>query len=193
MAFAFLAAQALFVALFFIRALVGHSSSAQAGASEAQKARAAPRALGLLALHAVGIILVVWGITNTFNARHGQMPASPLAFAGLLILLAASGLAWWALRVFRSWRLLPRLDAGHALCVDGPFRFVRHPIYLAMDVWAAGSALACPATMTLVGLVFVIVGSDVRARAEEKLLLGAFGDEYRAYMDRVRRFVPGLY
>jgi protein-S-isoprenylcysteine O-methyltransferase Ste14 len=98
-----------------------------------------------------------------------------------------------ALRVFTSWRLLARLDAGHALCVDGPYRFVRHPIYLAMDLWAVGSALTCPTAATIAGAAVIFVGSDLRARAEEGFLVAVFGDEYRAYAARVRRLLPGVY
>ena len=118
---------------------------------------------------------------------------SPPVIAGIAALVAAWAVAFWALRVFESWRLLPRLAAGHALCVDGPYRHVRHPIYLAMDLWAIGSALACPWPLTLVGAVIVLVAGDLRGRAEEALLLSVFGDEYRAYAAKVSRFVPGIY
>jgi len=37
------------------------------------------------------------------------------------------------------------------------------------------------------------VGSDLRARAEEKLLLQAFGASYREFIARTSRFIPGLY
>jgi len=45
----------------------------------------------------------------------------------------------------------------------------------------------------LVGTTLVIAGGDIRARAEEKILLQAFGERYRDYMKRARRLIPGLY
>ncbi len=77
--------------------------------------------------------------------------------------------------------------------VDGPYQIVRHPIYLAMDLWALGSTLTCPAAVTLVGAAVIFIGGELRARAEERLLLEVFGETYRAYAGRVRRPVPGVY
>jgi len=193
MAWAFLALQAVFPALFLVRELMGYRHSGGVSSPRAEQVTSTPRAGLLLLPHAVGITFVIWGITNSMNARRGHLPMSPPVIAGIAALVAAWALAYWALRVFESWRLLPRLEAGHALCVDGPYRYVRHPIYLAMDLWAAGSALACPWPLTLVGTAIVLVGGDLRGRAEEALLLSAFGDEYRAYAAKVSRFVPGIY
>ncbi|HTP28674.1 MAG TPA: isoprenylcysteine carboxylmethyltransferase family protein [Anaeromyxobacteraceae bacterium] len=193
MARAFLALQALFAGLFLVRELMGYRHSGGAGSPRAEQVTSTPRAGLHLLPHAVGIAFVIWGVTNSMNARRGQLPMSPPVIAGIALLVAAWALAFWALRVFESWRLLPRLEAGHALCVDGPYRHVRHPIYLAMDLWAVGSVLACPWPLTLVGVVIVLVAGDLRGRAEEALLLSAFGDEYRAYKAKVSRFVPGIY
>jgi protein-S-isoprenylcysteine O-methyltransferase Ste14 len=39
----------------------------------------------------------------------------------------------------------------------------------------------------------MVLGSDLRARAEERLLTGTFGETYATYCRRTARFVPGLY
>jgi protein-S-isoprenylcysteine O-methyltransferase Ste14 len=97
------------------------------------------------------------------------------------------------MRVFRSWRFQARIDATHRLSTDGPFAFVRHPIYAALDLLALGSLLWIPTPWTAAGLLLMMVMGDVRARGEEKVLLAAFGEDYRRYSARVRRFVPGIY
>jgi protein-S-isoprenylcysteine O-methyltransferase Ste14 len=147
----------------------------------------------LLLFHAAGIALVSLGITRTFVFLGSRFPVDLRTLLGLGAVLLASALAMWALRVFASWRLLAHVDVGHALCLEGPYRFVRHPIYLALDLWALGSALTCPNALTIAGAVGVIIGSDLRSRVEERLLAEVFGDQYRSYAARVRRLLPGVY
>ncbi len=74
-----------------------------------------------------------------------------------------------------------------------PRQVVRQPIYVSMYLWALASALTCPAAATSAGAAVVLVGNDLRARGEKKLLLEVFGAEYRAYAARVWRFLPGIY
>jgi protein-S-isoprenylcysteine O-methyltransferase Ste14 len=118
-------------------------------------------------------------------------PSQPVA--GMIVLVASIALVVWTLAVFRSWRLRASLDAEHELSTDGPFRFVRHPIYLAMDLLALGTLLWLPDPLVAIGTVLGVLGGDLRARAEEKVLLTVFGDRYREYGRRVKRFVPGVY
>jgi protein-S-isoprenylcysteine O-methyltransferase Ste14 len=117
----------------------------------------------------------------------------PLRLAGGVAMLAASALAGWALTVFRSWRLRASLDPGHELCTAGPFRLIRNPIYLAMDLLALGSWLWVPTALVALGALLVALGGDLRARGEERLLLEVFGQRYAEYRRRVRRFLPGVY
>jgi len=75
---------------------------------------------------------------------------------------------------------------------SGPFGLVRHPIYLG---WML---LVCAApAMTINRLVFAIISSLYLLLAipwEERSLIEAFGDRYRAYQSTVRwRIVPGIW
>jgi protein-S-isoprenylcysteine O-methyltransferase Ste14 len=76
--------------------------------------------------------------------------------------------------------------------VVGPFRLVRHPIYLGWMVMVFGAP-----TMTADRLLFAIMTSAYLILAipwEERSLAAAHGDRYRAYQQQVRwRLVPGLW
>ena len=99
----------------------------------------------------------------------------------------------WALVYFRSWRFRAKLDERHQLATGGPFRIVRHPIYMGLNMLALGTALWVPTAIVWAGCVLMAIGSDLRARAEETLLASAFGPVYHEYRKRTRRFVPGIY
>ena len=79
-----------------------------------------------------------------------------------------------------------------ALRVVGPFRVIRHPIYLGWMLMVFGAP-----TMTANRLLFASITSVYLILAipwEEKSLVAAHGDQYRAYQQAVRwRVVPGLW
>lgn len=76
--------------------------------------------------------------------------------------------------------------------VVGPYRLVRHPIYLGWLLLVFGVPV-----MTGTRLTFAVVSSAylvLAIRFEERSLIEAFGDEYRRYRERVRwRLVPGVW
>jgi len=153
----------------------------------------APHAGLLIAVHMVAFALMYMGIGRAVFGR--ATPATPFVVraTGALLIVAGGALAAWARLAFASWRFRARLDAGHRLATGGPFRFVRHPIYAALDLLALGTTLWVPTPLTILAAVTMVLGGELRARGEEPLLERAFGDEYLAYRRRTRRFVPGLY
>lgn len=80
----------------------------------------------------------------------------------------------------------------HTLVTSGPYRWVRHPFYVAVLLAVLGNALmAANWFLFLTGaLVFVLM--TIRMRKEEELLVARFGDAYRDYMKRTGRFWPRM-
>ena len=76
------------------------------------------------------------------------------------------------------------------LVVSGPYRFSRNPDYLGQALLAAGLALFLAAPWALLALVpaLLLVRYGVIAR-EEQYLEHRFGDEYRHFRRRVRRWL----
>jgi protein-S-isoprenylcysteine O-methyltransferase Ste14 len=153
----------------------------------------APYSRLLVALHMLAFAVMYTGVALAVfsGAVPDWFPGQRVA-GGLVIGLGA-GLMVWALVYFRSWRFRARLDEGHQLATGGPFGLVRHPIYLGLNLLALGTGLWVPTPLVWLGFVLMLLGSDFRGRAEEKLLAKSFGDLYGSYARRTRRFVPGLY
>lgn len=155
--------------------------------------RVAPWSRSVLMVHSVAFGVMYFGIGNAvIPDRVPELFPGQRWLGGAVILLGA-GFASWALAHFKSWRYRAALAEGHELATDGPFGIVRHPIYLALDLLAIGSALWAPTATIWVGAALMVLGSDLRARAEERLLVEGFGDRYREYMAKTSRFVPGIY
>jgi protein-S-isoprenylcysteine O-methyltransferase Ste14 len=109
-------------------------------------------------------------------------------FLGAAIWLALDGSA---MAFFRSARtsMVPMRPTS-ALVISGPYRITRNPMYVGMAFLHAGLALALGMIWSLVLLpvVLLVVHRQVIAR-EEGYLEAKFGDEYRDYKKRVRRWL----
>jgi protein-S-isoprenylcysteine O-methyltransferase Ste14 len=73
----------------------------------------------------------------------------------------------------------------------GPYRHVRHPIYLGLSTLALGQALAFASWPAFVVLSAGIVPTFYwRAAAEEKLLTATFGERYARYRTQTKMIIP---
>jgi protein-S-isoprenylcysteine O-methyltransferase Ste14 len=107
---------------------------------------------------------------------------------GALLLFAACHNA-----LGRYWSGILELSDDHALITQGPYRYIRHPMYtsllassFAVSLVTANwlVALACIGSATLMYLA--------RVRDEESMMLDRFGESYRQYMDMTGRVFPKL-
>jgi protein-S-isoprenylcysteine O-methyltransferase Ste14 len=84
-----------------------------------------------------------------------------------------------------------RMQAG-ALTADGPFRYVRNPLYLGVGCMFAALALIMPASGALLVLTAAPLFLFTLIRGEEAFLTRQFGEPYRVYMLYVPRLIPRL-
>jgi protein-S-isoprenylcysteine O-methyltransferase Ste14 len=189
------AAHAIFWASFAVRWLgPGRPAPAPAAASSVPAVTHTARHPRLFpVLHGLGFGTMYFALGNAVLGGEWTALFPGQDLVGLGVILGGTVVVAWSMRVFRSWRLAAALAPGHELCTDGPFRWVRHPIYLGFDLLAAGTALWLPSLFSAVAILVVAVVGDLRARSEERLLLDAYGERYRAYARTTRRFVPGVY
>lgn len=155
--------------------------------------RIAPFSRALVVLHAFAFAVMYLGIGSAVFSGRIATASTAGRWVGGAIIVVGAALAAWALAHFESWRLRAKLDAGHKLATGGPFRLMRHPIYSAFDLLALGSAIWVSGPAMWIAFVLMVVVSDLRGRAEERLLHQAFGSTYDDYCARTRRFVPFLY
>jgi protein-S-isoprenylcysteine O-methyltransferase Ste14 len=113
------------------------------------------------------------------------LAAAVFAFASVLFAVAA-------IRTLgKQWSLVARVVEGHLLVRSGPYRIVRHPIYLAMMglLIATGVAFGTPLGIGLAMGVY-LWGTWLRVRFEERLLWAKFGDSYARYAQEVPALLP---
>ena len=123
-----------------------------------------------------------------------DMPPLDELWGGILSIVcfvAGAALIVSALGLFRIAKTDPLpMRPTTSLVLRGPYRFTRNPMYVGMAFVYAGFALLFDLrwALLLLPLVLVVIHKQVIAR-EERYLEAKFGDEYRAYCARVRRWL----
>jgi protein-S-isoprenylcysteine O-methyltransferase Ste14 len=116
-----------------------------------------------------------------------------LRWVGVLMGIAGDALAYWVFSHLKNNvtpTVVTRADA--TLVTSGPYRWVRHPLYLMGLTGYIGFALL--AENWFIGLAaaagFFLL--TIRTNKEETRLVEKFGDAYRTYIQRTGRFFPKL-
>jgi protein-S-isoprenylcysteine O-methyltransferase Ste14 len=170
----------------------------------ARKARrtATVRAVGwtrervLLAVAAAGLFLVpmIWIATGWPAALDYGLSYPAVALGALVYLVSL-----WLFRrshkdLGRQWSASLEIRDSHRIVRGGVYRLIRHPMYASFWLWALAQALLLPNAMAAVsGLVAIGILFFTRIDHEERMLIDAFGDDYRAYMRETKRIIPGIY
>lgn len=127
-----------------------------------------------------------------FAGNAESLAALLLALGGCVLALAGAALVLWSRAELGSaWSFVPMADQGTGLVTTGPYRFVRHPIYLGLSMLAMGEALAFSSWPAVVVVCSAIVPTFVwRAWAEERLLADTLGERYATYRKQTRMIIP---
>jgi protein-S-isoprenylcysteine O-methyltransferase Ste14 len=144
-----------------------------------------------------GILLVMVSFALLWSyVRPVGFEKSVLSLITSMILGPPSvGLAWAATRhLGKQWRYEAALSEDHELIQTGPYRWIRHPIYTSM----LGMLLATGAAWTwwpmfVAALIVFLAGTEIRVRAEDRLLAERFQNSFIAYRSRTRACIPFIY
>lgn len=124
-------------------------------------------------------------------------PASTGPFSGPtvlalsnVIMLAGMAFAVAALATLgKSFSIIPQ---ARRLVVRGPYRLVRHPLYLGELIAVLGLVLA-GITLSKIAVFLLLTICQVYRATQEEILLASVFQEYRDYASRTPRFLPGLF
>src|SRR4029453_15817269 len=147
-------------------------------------------------LHNVGVVLVGFALAylGTIVDSILGVPAfiSPFATAaGLLLLVVGFVLRVWATVYFYAHEMrVISLEPQKALITSGPYRVSRNPLYLGGNVFiffGAALFLGSPTALFVTAIHLPLI--DRLIRREEEQLERKFGEEWRSYKKRVRRWL----
>jgi protein-S-isoprenylcysteine O-methyltransferase Ste14 len=79
------------------------------------------------------------------------------------------------------------------LITTGVYGTIRHPLYGSLIAFGLGANLKDPSWLGSILVMLTILGAVLTARIEEGHNLERFGEEYRTYMERTKRFIPYIF
>jgi len=141
----------------------------------------------LLAFLVMYLLGIAWIDRFSFHLPDG------LRWGGFALgILSIAFWIWTQAALDTQWSAQLQLRQGHHLVTAGPYARIRHPLYSAMFGWAVAVVLLTANWIFAALAALSIAGTMARVPKEEQMMLEAFGEEYKAYMQRTGRFFPRL-
>lgn len=187
-----IAVAVLLVSAFAISIYYRHRARRRGGELDRSQGTSTLVALRLVALAAF-VPLLLW-LVHPQWARWAQVElAAGLRWAAVIAAAALLPAFVWLFRTIGN-NISPRetTRAGHALVTDGPYRYIRHPLYTFGAAFYALIAVATGLWWLAVFLGIAFAALAWRTPREEANLIALFGDDYRRYMATTGRYLPHL-
>lgn len=157
----------------------------------------------IIALYAemYGFPLTIYLLVRFFGLDQTELNANlwstllGLGETGMMIaMILGYALLFIGIGLFiQGWRELYRARQENRLVTDGLYALVRHPQYSGLFLALFGEGFVhWPTVFSITVLPIIVFAYVLLSRREEKRVLEEFGDEYRAYQQRVPMFFPRL-
>lgn len=109
-----------------------------------------------------------------------------------IAVLGVSGYIISILYLRSNWAVSAAIKQGHALVKNGPYRFVRHPMYFFMTLVVLGSGLLISNFLIILYTPIVAFLYYLRSKKEEEMLVKAL-PEYAQYKKESKMLIPGVF
>jgi protein-S-isoprenylcysteine O-methyltransferase Ste14 len=155
---------------------------------------AAYRAFRFLVLTITFTLLFAKWTAIGFLGRSFLSRAQPLEYIGFIAALAGLAIAIWArISLGRYWSDKIVLKVDHQLVRSGPYARMRHPIYSGVLLGVAGSALVVDEWRAVLAFLLLLTNYMVKAKREDKILAGAFAQDFIEHRRRAGFLLPRLH
>lgn len=145
--------------------------------------------MNLKIISLIGLGIALLGLFYLVDT-HYVFSKNPVTIA---IQLCALGLMIWARLTFgiRSFHATANTTKG-GLVTNGPYRWLRHPIYASLIYFFSACLISYPFIQTFGAVILIIGGLFIRILLEEKFLLVEY-KEYETYCQTTKRIIPFLF
>ena len=140
----------------------------------------------IVAMYASFVLLALRPVLEFMAIELEHFPAWSVILANVLIAVGAAFSIYSLLYLRLNFSILPE---ARGLTTSGPYRIVRHPVYLGEILGAVGLTLALPSLLSVLVLVSFVGAQLIRTRMEEQVLAAQLPG-YAEYSSRTPRLIP---
>ena len=139
------------------------------------------------------IALVLFFVSPTWMVWSSLPFPMWLRSGGMCLGIACLPFLVWIQRTLGNhWSVHLKLREDHELVTDGPYKRIRHPMYVVLFLFIVAVGLVTASLLIAILNVLLIIVFYSRVSKEEKMMLERFGNEYRDYTQRTGRFLPAI-
>jgi len=158
-------------------------------AEEKSADRWLPVLSGILWLAAIAISVI-----DLVILQHSRYNLTAFGIAGAVFLLGGLGLYVIARRALGElFSEAVRITPEHKLITTGPYRLIRHPIYLGEIFFGLSLPMILGSLYGFILMLMPIPMLVYRIRIEEETLVSKFGQEYLDYASKTKKLIPYIY
>ena len=117
-----------------------------------------------------------------------------IGFVQIALIILGAILGLWAIAVMRKSKIraTPNVAMGAKLIKNGPYKYIRHPMYASVLTACLGFLLTNIYSMTILFYVLLIIVLNIKIAYEESLLVKTF-PKYKSYTKKTKKLIPFVY
>jgi protein-S-isoprenylcysteine O-methyltransferase Ste14 len=137
------------------------------------------------------IVPLIYSASNWLDFANYTLPTWA-GWVGVVLIVLALIVFWRAHADLKTnWSPSLEIREKHELITRGIYGYIRHPMYASQWLWVLAQPLLLQNWLAgWLDLVVFIFFYLLRVRAEEKMMIDAFGEQYKEYMQKVGGVFP---
>jgi protein-S-isoprenylcysteine O-methyltransferase Ste14 len=159
-----------------------------------QRVSSQEKYLLLFLLFGMFLVPLIYSASSWLDFANYSLPLWA-GWVGVILIILALIIFWRAHADLKTnWSPSLEIREKHELITRGIYGYIRHPMYASQWLWVIAQPLLLQNWIAgWLDLFVFILFYTLRVRAEEKLMIDTFGEQYRDYMKKVGGVFPKLF